>query len=493
MKMNCFYLFFLCAMAFFLIQAPSESAQGATVAVQPGPTAAIAPFYRCVRNFYVSTTGRDSNAGTQASPWLTIQHADSSSRMPGDCINVAAGTYNARVLIQHGGNAPTPTGYVVYRCTTLDKCHVLAPGGGHLWGISNSGSFSVIDGFELDGNNALLKDGIADDCVDSDGATYGTGNSAHHIWVMNNILHHCNLAGIGLNNKEWYYVLHNTVYHNAYTSGYQGSGIGLVVVQCIEKGNANCASGSTYKGGTGTYTPSGMDLTYWPPFHIVISGNRVYSNMIAASNPVPCGSHTDGNGIIMDTFLDQTTNTIPFPYQSIVTGNISYANGGRGIHVYRTSNVTVANNTVWGNGTDRCITDYFLGDLSQAGGSNNVWMNNIARSVLTAFNPACGAYCGRRNAPLVAGNSGFNADSNNSYTRNVLYGGLGVQKFNNDATYFSCANNKCNDYPLIVGGNTGNFALDKISPAIGYALVESFLPQRLTDAGACSSALKSCQ
>src|SRR5882757_5172814 len=132
MKMNYLCIFLLCLAAFVLIQGRAGSAQAATLAA-PGPSAVNAPFYSCLRNFYVAPTGNDSNAGAQTSPWRTIQHADGTSRKPGDCINVAAGTYNAGVLVQHGGNAPTPTGYVVYRCQTLDRCHVLAKGAGHLW------------------------------------------------------------------------------------------------------------------------------------------------------------------------------------------------------------------------------------------------------------------------------------------------------------------------------------------------------------------------
>jgi parallel beta-helix repeat protein len=276
------------------------------------------------------------------------------------------------------------------------------------------------------------------------------------------------------------------------------------VVQCIEKGNANCASGSTYNGGTGTYTPSGMDLTYAAPFHIVVSGNVVYSNMIAANNPVRCGSHTDGNGIILDTFLDETTNTIPFPYQSLIAGNVAYANGGRGIHVYRTSNVTVANNTAYGNGTDTCMNDYYVGDLSQSGGSNNVWINNIAQSILTAANPTCGgaiaggvngntSFCGSRNAPLVAGKAaGFTADSGNSYSHNVFYGGHGIQMFDNDASALSCTGNKCSVNPLFVSPLVSNFALQSTSPAIGYGLLQLYLPPAPLDAGACSKVLAAC-
>ncbi len=253
----------------------------------PGPSAALfaAPFYTCARNFYgVLTSGSDSNPGSAAQPWKTIQQADSPSRTGGDCINVAPGLYTADVLITHGGNAPTATGYVAYRCQTLDGCHILAPGSGHLWGFSGGGNYVVVDGFELDGNNALAADGAADACIATDDATYGqgsgpynAGNSTHHIWVLNNIVHHCNLAGISMAGKEYYYSIHNTVYHNAFTSGYQGSGIGYVVLQCIEQGEANCYTSGPSAG----YTPSENDLTYAPadggyaPFHNVVAWNSV--------------------------------------------------------------------------------------------------------------------------------------------------------------------------------------------------------------------------
>ena len=465
---------------------------------KPGrsPSLHATPFYTCVRSFYVATTGSDSNPGTEALPWLTIQNADSSSRQPGDCIIVEPGIYQKNILIQHGGNAPTPTGYVVYRCKNVGQCHVLAPGGGHLWGIEKGGSFLVIDGFEIDGTNALKTNGIADSCIGSDGDTYGTGNSSHHLWVLNNIIHHCNLAGIDFNNKEWYYIIHNTIYHNSWTSGYQGSGIGLVVVQCIESGNPACASGNTYAGGTGNYTPSGMDLTYMPPYHIVVMENNVFDNMVTTA-AVACGQHTDGNGIIMDTFLDETTHTIAFPFQTLIFGNLSDGNGGRGIHVFNSSNVTVANNTVYGNGTDTCLMALYIGDLSLQGGQNDVFINNISQSILTSPHPQGSSYpgcvqggtnyCGGRNSPLLAGNGAYVTDLNNTFSNNITEGGLGVQTFNSDMGHFSCSNNMCNTDAKLTGPRT-NYALQGTSPALGYVITGHSLPTTPTFAGTCATA-----
>jgi hypothetical protein len=179
-----------------LDSAPAQQATSGATAEVPGPSQALhaAPFYTCLRNFYVATNGSDGNPGTEAQPWLTIQHADTPSRLGGDCINVAAGTYRAHVLVRRGGTEPTPTGYVVYRCQVLGACRVLAPRGGHLWGFRNSGNFVVVDGFEVDGNDSLLTDGIADACFATDDQTYGPGNSTHHIWLINNTVHHCNVS-----------------------------------------------------------------------------------------------------------------------------------------------------------------------------------------------------------------------------------------------------------------------------------------------------------
>src|SRR5262249_25774 len=91
---------------------------------KPGPSSDLfnAPFYTCSRNFYVATTGSDTNTGTtQTSPWKTIQKADATIQA-GDCVNVLPGTYASGARISRGGNAPSPTGYVVYRCTQLDAC-----------------------------------------------------------------------------------------------------------------------------------------------------------------------------------------------------------------------------------------------------------------------------------------------------------------------------------------------------------------------------------
>lgn len=470
----------------------------------PGPSSVVYnnPFYTCVTNYYVATTGSDGNSGTSiGSPWLTLAHAQS-GRVAGDCVNVAAGLYDQPSLdITSGGNAPTVTGYVVYRCATLDGCHILAQTPGtYLIGMK-AANFVVWDGFEVDGNDALVTNGAATACFDSANDDLGLGNSSHHLWFLNNIVHHCNLSGFTLNNREWYYIYHNEVYHDAWESPFQGSGIGMVVAQCIEQGVAECSASGSYTGGTGTYTPSGMDLSFSQPYHIIVAWNNVHDNEIAPDNVIGCGTHTDGNGIILDTWLDEATLSLTYPFRSLTWGNVAWNNGGRGIHVFATSNATVANNTMYGNGTDTCLVAFYLGDLSQAGGANNQYYNNISVSILTAGNnPACPTsvrpFCGARNAPLVAGDGRGVVDVNNSYASNIINGGaLAGQAalFSNDVGYWNCAVNLCATDPAFVNPTSNNFALLTGSPATTfgvnvpndlYSLVAGSLSGQFVDAGA---------
>ena len=63
-------------------------------------------------SFYVSTTGDDSNPGTQTAPWRTVQHAADTVRA-GGTVNVRGGVYEELVSIKASGNATD--GYITFR------------------------------------------------------------------------------------------------------------------------------------------------------------------------------------------------------------------------------------------------------------------------------------------------------------------------------------------------------------------------------------------
>jgi hypothetical protein len=97
----------------------------------------------------VSPAGNDSNPGTQASPWLTIQHAANTTEA-GDTVYVLAGTYNESVTINVSGSAAAP---IIFESSPAGAAIVdgtgLTPSGTQgLFNITNQ-SYVTIQGFVI--------------------------------------------------------------------------------------------------------------------------------------------------------------------------------------------------------------------------------------------------------------------------------------------------------------------------------------------------------
>lgn len=67
----------------------------------------ISPGSAAGNTYYVSPTGNDSNPGTQAQPWKTIQKA-ANTVTAGDTVYVQSGTYDERVSISASGTSSVP-------------------------------------------------------------------------------------------------------------------------------------------------------------------------------------------------------------------------------------------------------------------------------------------------------------------------------------------------------------------------------------------------
>jgi hypothetical protein len=103
--------------------------------------------------FYVSTAGSDSNPGTLASPWLTIQHA-ASTVQAGDTVYVLPGVYSESVNIGVSGSAAagpvTFASYLGQAGVIVDGTGLTLPTSGTqaLFNIVNQ-SYVTIQGFEI--------------------------------------------------------------------------------------------------------------------------------------------------------------------------------------------------------------------------------------------------------------------------------------------------------------------------------------------------------
>ena len=134
-------------------------------------------------SFYVSTTGVDSNPGTQTAPWRTIQHAADTVRA-GSTVNVRGGVYEELVSIKASGNATD--GFITFRSypgetAVLDAEHFAPDGRSAIWTIHNK-SYVRIEGFEIrnyrTAEHRLVPLGIS---------VMGAGS---HIELLKNNVHH---------------------------------------------------------------------------------------------------------------------------------------------------------------------------------------------------------------------------------------------------------------------------------------------------------------
>ena len=111
---------------------------------------ASAAFGQTNTSYYVSTTGNDSNSGTQAAPWHTIQHAADTARA-GSTVNVRGGIYDELISINVSGNASD--GFVTFRSysgetAVLDATQLTPSGRQGVLTIHNQ-SYVRIEGFEI--------------------------------------------------------------------------------------------------------------------------------------------------------------------------------------------------------------------------------------------------------------------------------------------------------------------------------------------------------
>lgn len=127
---------------------------------------AMAPPVTFVSTYYVSTSGSDSNAGTEAAPFRTIQKA-ASVVSAGDTVIVAAGTYtgnnlcsgdNAIVCLTRGGSI---SAHVTFQSATLYGAKLVGAGNNAGFRYTSSSNYVDLEGFEISGIAAIAADGGA--------------------------------------------------------------------------------------------------------------------------------------------------------------------------------------------------------------------------------------------------------------------------------------------------------------------------------------------
>ena len=283
--------------------------------------------------FYVGPGGSNGRSSGQAqnrgTPWQTIQHAVNQVG-GGDEVIVLDGTYQENVFIGRSGFAG---GELVLKSENREGARVLG------WISSNDQQYIRVDGFDVTNSS-------------SSGQTKGISfTRCHHVTVRDCRVRNCYGGGIGFDQSDWILCEWNITHDNAFLDSNQHSGISVYQPQ--------------YRGGD--------SRTYG----IIIRNNTSFANENKVNN-VDFGRPTDGNGIVVDDYLNSQGggNGVAYDRMTVIENNICFDNGGNGIHCYRAQNVRVRNNTLVNN-----VKSFDFGGQLSVSESERVYVyNNIAVS-----------------------------------------------------------------------------------------------------------------
>ena len=144
----------------------------------------------CNNDYYISTTGFDSNPGTQAAPWATINHADAALTLGtgGAIVHVACGTYNQSPTLTRNGTASQR---IRYTADTKWCANIRG-----LW--LAQGDYTDIVGFDIQSPNTGIAVGLGCNSITQACFLFGTflNNRVHDTGLTCNVSPHGGMVEI---------------------------------------------------------------------------------------------------------------------------------------------------------------------------------------------------------------------------------------------------------------------------------------------------------
>lgn len=389
------------------------------------------------KTYYVDASVASSGNGlSEATAFKTLAEA-ANATAAGDGVLVKNGTYSNFIETTSG----TASGWVVWRNFPGHKPKIVFTS----WqGIYIKGSYVEIDGFTVQGNNDNI---TLADATNQPGGCNATGN-VQSIFNGNGILVDSRTSSSNNPQGEFY---HHINIKNCVIYDCGGCGIGGIQTDYIKIENCTVFDNSWYS----IYGTSGISLLELKDFNTESSANRnvlrnniVYNNkMLVPWRDGGC-KFTDGNGIIIDY-----SNGTNYTGKTLIENNVVYNNGGRGIHVFNSSNVNIVNNTCYQN----CSTaDINEGEITIVGPSSTRPAVNC-----TVYNNIMFARTGER--VNTARNTQNYIQNNNIY-------------FNSSLGNFTTSDATVD--PKFIDAAGGNFSLATDSRAIDYGSKAGYYPSK---------------
>ncbi len=291
--------------------------------------------------YYVSPGGNDTSSGrTPATALRTPQRAIDLAQ-PGDIVLLMEGTYqgglNPVVSFRRAG---TPSAWISLKSFPGQRA-VLTSNGWNIVSVAagSSGAPSAlvlayleVRGLHVRGEGDVVRQKYPDAIGKADSRSNSNGiaidgrymtNVPHHIRLADNLVEYCPGQGLGALEADWIAIENNLSRYNCWTTIYGTSGIST-----LGASNFDATSGN---------------------YKMLIRGNTCHRNetfeMWAAAK-----KYSDGNGIIIDVNVKtESRPNVSYLGRTLVQNNLSYDNGGSGIHTVSADHVDIVNNTAYLN------------------------------------------------------------------------------------------------------------------------------------------------
>lgn len=366
--------------------------------------------------FYVSPAGSDSADGRTAASAFATPQAAINAAQPGDIILLGEGTYrglqNPATTANNSGFASTanflrpgtPAAWIVLKNYPGQR-PVLT---GNAWNIVNfkAGSkeepdtttrlaYIEVRGLHVRGESDIIATKFPEAMGKREGRTNSNGIAVdgrfmrlvpHHIRIADCLVEYVPGQGIGSLEGDWISIENNLSRFNCWTTVFATSGFSVMGASNFD------AAVNVYKN--------------------LIRSNTAYRNETKLKwekiNKV-----SDGNGIILD--VNRHTTARPngvFLGRTLIINNLSYDNGGSGIHSVTADRLDIVNNTAYLNSASPALQ---YPQIQCHGGKDVRIINNI----LVA--PVADLAAGEKAEPV---NRHFaDKDDGAIYSHNIYFGG----------------------------------------------------------------------
>ncbi len=374
-------------------------------------------------------TGKDTNDGlTPETALRTIQIANGKLR-PGDTVIIHETEVPYCYALQQElifSKSGLPEAYITYKAAEGEKPVINA--GANWCTLKITGSYIILDGLTIEG---IAKDFMPDMAenyayyyqrltggglhanvtkFNTNGISLSQENGKapgdlgvdsvkiiHHVEIRNCVVDYLGSGGIGGSGCDYITIENNTITNCGWGDMWATSGIS--VLGCVD-------------------IDDNFDAHKIVIRNNITAGNRHFVPWITIKK------FSDGNGIIIDSTDNTKTNKSllekgnkwglqPYYGKFLVANNLSYFNGGSGIHAFDAANVDMINNTVYSNSSTPILgyNDFF------SNASDNVNMyNNIVYSRTGAPENISST---SSSAVVYDNNLFYNYSSNNNLGKNI--------------------------------------------------------------------------